>query len=385
MTETPRIAALIVAAGVGARAGGERPKQYQSVAGKPIICHSVVALLAHPAISAVQVVMHPEHAAYYRETFPESQAQLLPPIHGGAQRTDSVRAGLKALVAHSPDYVLIHDAARPFLSSAVIDRIVAALAPDTGVVPTLAVHDTVRRFSDGAWEEVPRAGLMRIQTPQAFPFASLAALYASHASATDDAALWLAAGRKLAYVEGDEDLDKMTTASDIAKKQNARRTAVGMGFDVHALIPSTTGTMRIGGIDIASDFKLEGHSDADVALHAITDALLGTIADGDIGAHYSPKDDRWKDADSAVFLQDTLKKVQAVGGAITHIDVTIICEAPTIGPHRDAMRARIAELLSLNVNRVSVKATTTERLGFTGRGEGVAAQAVATVTLPEGV
>ncbi|OYW13630.1 MAG: hypothetical protein B7X02_01710, partial [Rhodospirillales bacterium 12-54-5] len=210
MTSTPTITALIVAAGVGARAGGERPKQYQEIAGKPMIRHSIEAFLAHPRIGAVQVVIHPEHANDYAEAM--AGLTLLPPIHGGAERSDSVKAGLAALADQIPDYVLIHDAARPFLSASVIDRIVEALTPETGVVPTLGVYDTVRRYRDGVWEDVSREGLQRIQTPQAFPFGALTEIYAKGAFATDDAALWLAAGRVLKYVQGDEALNKMTTA-----------------------------------------------------------------------------------------------------------------------------------------------------------------------------
>lgn len=384
--EKPRIAALIVAGGVGARAGGELPKQYQPVHGKPMICHSIEAFSQHADIAAVQVVIHPEHADLYANAVAHT-TQLLPPILGGVERTDSVKAGLAALEAFMPDYVLIHDAARPFLSASVLDRVLKAISPEAGVVPCLPVVDTVRRYVNGTWEEVARDGLLRIQTPQAFPFVALKELYATdRIQATDDAALWLAAGRTLRYVEGEERLKKMTTAEDIAHVQHTHgRTVTGMGFDVHALIPAKASVMRIGGIDIPSIHQTEGHSDADVALHAIVDALLGTIADGDIGAHYSPKDARWAGADSAIFLRDTVSKVKSQGGRIQHVDLTVIGESPKIGPHRDAMRSRIAQLLELPIQYVSVKATTTEKLGFTGRGEGIAAQAVATVILPEAI
>lgn len=384
---TPRIYALIVAAGTGSRAGGVVPKQYQAIAGKPLLSYSCEALAAHPSIAGVQVVMHAEHADFYREAM--AGLDLLPPVTGGAERSDSVRLGLEALAAYDPDYVLVHDAARPFLSHGLITQLIEKLSPEHAVLPAIPVVDTVRRYEAGAWEEVSRAGLLRVMTPQAFPFARLQQLLRAGAQATDEAAIWLAAGGKLVYVEADEDLRKVTTHDDIAwAEQHAttrRRTAVGMGFDVHELFPAgEKQLMRIGGIDIAHDHKLHGHSDADVVLHAMVDALLGAIADGDIGAHFSPKDDRWKGADSRMFVEETVRRVKARGGIIQHVDVTVICESPKIGPHREAMREAIAAMLGVKLQYVSVKATTTERLGFTGRGEGVAAQAVATVSLPEG-
>ena len=244
-----------------------------------------------------------------------------------------------------------------------------------------------RRFDGAKWEEVSRDGLLRIQTPQAFPFKTLEKIYASGATATDEAAIWLAAGHELAYVAGDEELRKVTTAQDIAwaeKKYAPTRTAVGMGYDVHTLVAGA-GTIRLGGIDIAHSHKLHGHSDADVVLHAIVDALLGTIAAGDIGSHFPPSDARWKGANSAIFIEEARAQVASRGGVIQHLDITIIGEQPKISPHRDAMRASIASLLKLPLARVSVKATTTEKLGFTGREEGIACSAIATVTLPEEV
>lgn len=400
MSDSPRIAALVVAAGSGRRMGGDVPKQYQPLQGRPMLCHSLQALLSHLAIACVQVVIQPEHRPLYEEgtrgwgqgAGKKPVSKLLPPVHGGKERSDSVRAGLEALVTHHPDYVLIHDAARPFLSHAVIDRILAALTPQAGVVPALPIHDTVRRWDGAQWQDIPREGLQRIQTPQAFPFRKILELSRTKSPATrrpplatftDDAALWLAAGHQLLYTQGDDRLRKMTLPQDVARAFEAR-TAVGMGFDVHALEPALAGrAMRIGGIDITCGQTLVGHSDADVVLHALTDALLGAMGEGDIGMHYSPKDARWKGADSAVFLQDTLAKLHAKGGTIAHTDITVIGEEPKIAPHRDAMRTRIAGLLEVPLARVSIKATTTEKLGFTGRGEGLAAQAVATVTLPE--
>jgi 2-C-methyl-D-erythritol 4-phosphate cytidylyltransferase/2-C-methyl-D-erythritol 2,4-cyclodiphosphate synthase len=386
MTHTPRIYALIVAAGTGSRAGGDLPKQYHALGGRAMLRHSVEALLHHHAIAGVQVVIHPEHYDLYAQSV--DGLAVLPQVYGGSERSDSVRAGLNALAPHQPDYVLIHDAARPFLSTTMLDAIIAKLSPDGAAVPALAAADTLRRHVAGGWEEIPRAGVMRIQTPQAFPFAALKKIYAQGA-ATDDAALWLAAGFALDYVTGSEELRKVTTAEDIAwaekKFASTRRVVVGMGYDVHALMPSgSAGVIRLGGIDIENAHKLHGHSDADVVLHAIVDALLGSISAGDIGSHFPPTDARWKGANSAIFIEEARAQVVARGGEIQHLDITIIGEQPKISPHRDAMRQAIAQLLHLPLARVSVKATTTEKLGFTGREEGIACHAVATVSLPEG-
>ncbi len=403
MMTQPRIYALIVAAGTGSRAGGDLPKQYHALGGRAMLRHSVEALLHHHAIAGVQVVIHPEHYDLYAQSV--DGLALLPQVYGGSERSDSVRAGLNALAPHQPDYVLIHDAARPFLSHAVLDALIAKLSPDGAAVPALAAADTLRRHVAGGWEEIPRAGVMRIQTPQAFPFAALRAVasgqchvtgkvnapvtcHPSPATFTDDAALWLAAGFALDYVHGSEELRKVTTAEDIAwaeKKFTAStRSVVGMGYDVHALVPAgEEGVIRLGGVEIVNAHKLHGHSDADVVLHAIVDALLGTVAEGDIGSHFPPTDARWKGADSRVFMEEARARVAAHGGVISHVDVTIIAERPKVAPHRDAMRAAIAVMLHVPIARVSVKATTTEKLGFTGREEGIACQAVATVSLPE--
>lgn len=424
MSETPRIFALIVAAGTGSRAGGGVPKQYQPLAGQPMLRYSLAALARHPAIMGVQAVIHPEHAALYA-TATAGFTTLLPPIHGGAERADSVRAGLTALAAHAPDYVFIHDAARPFLSQAMITALCRGLSLTEAVLPALAVADTVRRFEGGTWHEVSRKSLMRMQTPQVFPYLALRAMieggetravvpppfggrlgggryesppspYApppqpspagGGSSPTDEAAVWLAAGGRLRYVEGHEELRKVTTPEDIAwadaHARGMSRTAIGMGYDVHALMPSgDAGVIRLGGIDIESAHKLHGHSDADVVLHAIVDALLGSIAAGDIGSFFPPSEAKWKGANSAIFIEEARAQVAARGGIIQHLDITIIGEQPKISPHRDAMRAAIAGMLGLPLTQVSVKATTTEKLGFTGREEGIACHAVATVTLP---
>lgn len=386
MTSQPRIAALIVAAGSGARAGEGVPKQYRMIGGKPLLRYSVEALLRHPAIATVRVVIHPDHADHYAAAL--DGLTLAAPVFGGAARQDSVRLGMDALAADAPDYVLVHDAARPFLSAALIDRLLAKLRVNVGVVPALPVVDTLRRFEHEHWSELTREHTLRIQTPQAFPYALLQQIHHAHRlELTDDAALWLAAGHLLEYVQGEEELRKVTTPEDIdwanRHAQGETRIAVGSGYDVHALMPAGESRhIRIGGIDIEHDHKTHGHSDADVALHAIVDAILGALGEGDIGTHFPPSDPRWKGADSAQFVAEALRLTQSRGGRIEHVDLTIICEAPKIGPHRDAMRARIAQLLAIPTAYVSVKATTTEKLGFTGRAEGIAAQAVATIALP---
>ncbi|MEJ0009098.1 MAG: 2-C-methyl-D-erythritol 2,4-cyclodiphosphate synthase [Alphaproteobacteria bacterium] len=416
MKQNPRIFALIVAAGTGARAVGPVPKQYLPIAGRPMLRFSMAALAGHGRIEAVQVVIARGHEKYYEQAAasfipppaggrlgggpgqgsalprphpnppPMGEGILLPPVIGGVERQDSVRAGLAALAAHRPDYVLIHDAARPFLTHGVIDRLLAKMAADKGVVPALKLADTVRRLENGKWEEVDRHGLLRMQTPQLFPYGKLCELQKEDIAVfTDDAGLWLAEGLALDYALGEEGLRKVTTHEDIAWAESfARgRIAVGSGFDVHRLAAGggSKGIM-LGGVAIAHDKVLEGHSDADVVLHALTDAILGAIGEGDIGMHFPPGDEQWKGADSAQFVREALRLTSARGGRIAHADVTIICEAPKIGPHRDAMRARIAELLALSPAQVSVKATTTEGLGFTGRGEGIAAQATVTLELP---
>ncbi len=385
MGKKPTIFALVVAAGAGIRAGGGVPKQYQHIAGKPLIRYSLEAFLTHSRIAGVLVVVAPEHRAQYEAA--TAGLVLLPPVSGGTERQDSVKAGLAALAVRQPDYVLIHDAARPFVSATVIDRVIEALAADIAVVPTLPMADTVRRYiaKKDTWEEIPREGLLRIQTPQAFPFQKLLDLHASNtAPVTDDAALWLAANKKLQHIAGEYRLRKVTTVEDLMWAENAARAqhriATGLGYDVHRFAQGTGVTL--GGITIAHDQKLEGHSDADVALHALVDAILGALAEGDIGAHFPPSDPRWKGADSALFVAEAVRLMRARGGALLHADVTIICETPKIGPHREAIKQRIATLLDVPVTRVGIKATTTEGLGFTGRKEGIAAQALVTLSLP---
>ncbi|MCW6529657.1 bifunctional 2-C-methyl-D-erythritol 4-phosphate cytidylyltransferase/2-C-methyl-D-erythritol 2,4-cyclodiphosphate synthase [Sphingomonas sp. MMSM20] len=366
--------ALIVAAGKGERTGAALPKQYAPLAGRAMLAWSHQAFGDHPAIDEVLVVIGAGQEALLAAAVPGARH-----VTGGATRRESVAAGLAAL--DGADLVLVHDAARPFLSAAVIDRLIAALATHDGAVPVLPVADTLVN-ADGA--NVPREALRRVQTPQAFRFATLAAAHRAWrgGEATDDAQMVRALGGSVALVQGDTMLEKITYPGDIAAAEArlGRETRSALGFDVHRLADGEE--LWLGGVLIPHHQGLSGHSDADVALHAITDALLGTIAAGDIGMHFPPSDPQWRGAESGQFLRHALSLVEARGGRVTFVDLTLMCEAPKIGPHRDTIRARIGELLALPVERVSVKATTTERLGFTGRGEGIAAQAIVTVDLP---
>ncbi|TXC70528.1 bifunctional 2-C-methyl-D-erythritol 4-phosphate cytidylyltransferase/2-C-methyl-D-erythritol 2,4-cyclodiphosphate synthase [Sphingomonas ginsenosidivorax] len=378
MTEVQRTVALIVAAGIGARAGGSVPKQFARVAGKPMIAHSYRALAAHPGIDAVVVVAGVGQQQMVRDAIGDVTV-----VAGGATRRESVALGLAAI--SNATRVLVHDAARPFLPARVIDAVLAALDTQDGAIPVLPVADTLARGDGLLGDTVTRDGLYRVQTPQGF---RMAALLAAHAAwdasedATDDAQMVRRLGGGVALVQGDPMLEKVTHPEDFAAAdaRAALETRTALGFDVHRL--EVGEELWLGGILIPHDKGLSGHSDADVALHALTDALLGTIAAGDIGTHFPPSDPQWKGADSAQFLQHAANLIADKGGLIDFVDLTIMCEAPKIGPHRAAMVARIADLLALTPDRVSVKATTTERLGFTGRGEGIAAQAVATVRVP---
>lgn len=366
--------ALIVAAGKGERTGGALPKQFAPLAGKPMLAWSYAALSGHPAIDDVIVVIGAEHEQLLRAALPDVRS-----VVGGETRRASVANGLAAIGA--ADAVLIHDAARPFPTVAVLDRLVAALETADGAVPVLPVADTLVA-ADGT--TVPRDGLSRVQTPQAFRFEKVCRAHAawSGEEPTDDAQMVRALGGSVALVQGDPMLEKVTWPGDFAAAE-ARlgwETRTATGFDVHRLEDGEE--LWLGGVLIPHAQGLSGHSDADVALHALTDALLGTIADGDIGSHFPPSDPQWRGAESGQFLRHAAELVSARGGEITFVDLTIICEAPKIGPHREAIRARIAELLRLSTDRISVKATTTERLGFTGRGEGIATQAAATIRLP---
>lgn len=388
MSDTPapsRTIALIVAGGRGSRAGEGLPKQYRPLGGMPVLRRTVLAFLRHPRVSDVRVVIHEDDRALYDEAV--AGLEPGPPIVGGATRQESVARGLAAL-GEGEATVLIHDAARALVSASVIDRCLDVLGGGaSAVVPALPVVDSLRRGTTHLTEEVDRAGLLRVQTPQCFDLKAVRALHESLAGSdfTDDAALAMQGGIEVATVEGDEINLKLTTPDDFERAEallGARRsTRTGLGFDVHAFEDGDG--VWIGGIRIPHGRALKGHSDADVGLHALTDALLGAIAAGDIGDHFPPSDPQWRGAPSSLFLEHARNLVEQSGGRIEHVDVTIICEAPKIGPHREAIRARIAELLRLDLARVSVKATTTERLGFTGRGEGIAAQAIATVSMNE--
>ncbi len=385
---------LIVAAGRGFRAGAGGPKQYRPLGGQTVLRHAVEALQNHPRIDAVRVVIHPDDAEAYAAAV--AGLDLPPPVHGGATRQASVRAGLEAIASDGgAKIVLIHDAARPFVPQAMVDRLLAALATQPGATPALAVVDSLRRGADGRVEaSVDRTGLWRVQTPQGFAFdAILAAHRNAAADATDDVEVARAAGLEVAIVDGDERAFKLTVAEDFRRAEAvlAARTLpaadaaplyisrTASGFDVHRFGPGDH--LWLGGIKIAYSQGLVGHSDADVALHALTDALLGTIGAGDIGSHFPPSDPQWKGAASDRFLLHARDLVRDAGGIIDHVDLTIMAEAPKVGPHRETIRARIAALLEIAVANVSVKATTTEGLGFTGRREGIAAQALASVRL----
>ncbi len=380
-------AAIIVAAGRGERLGAEVPKQYLPLGGRTVLYHAVAALCAHPGVGPVRTVIRPQDRDRYDAAV--EGLDLLEPVTGGTTRQDSVRLGLESLTDQAPSNVLIHDAARPFLAADLIGRLVDALAASPGALAALPVADTLKRADDGKIiETVDRAGLWRAQTPQAFHFDAILNAHQSVAGRsgfTDDAAVAEAAGLPVALVEGDEDNFKITSAADLARAERVLRarageTRVGTGYDVHRLGPGDGVTLC--GVHLPFDRALHGHSDADVALHAVTDALLGAIGAGDIGSHFPPGDAKWAGAASDQFVRDARHRIAARGGRIVHVDLTIICETPKIAPHRGAMTARLAEILGVGEDCVSVKATTTEGLGLTGRGEGIAAQAVATVCLP---
>lgn len=374
---------LIVAAGSGVRAGAGLPKQYRVLGGRSVLDHAVRAFAGHPAVGRIRIVINPADRALYDAA--TAGLDLPAPVAGGATRQESVRAGLEALAADAPDLVLIHDAARPFVTPAMIDRVIAALETAPGATPALPVVDSLRRGDDFVEGEVARAQLHRVQTPQGFDFAAiLAAHRAAAPGATDDVAVLRAAGHAVALVAGDERAFKLTTPGDFDRAEAMLApqliSRTGLGFDVHRF--GDGDHIWLCGMRIAHSQGLIGHSDADVGLHALTDALLGTIGAGDIGEHFPPSDPKWKGAASDQFLAHARDLVHAAGGTIDHVDLTIIAERPKVGPHRAAMVARIGELLELGTHAVSVKATTTEGLGFTGRGEGIAAQAVASVRLP---
>ncbi|MBL4601770.1 MAG: bifunctional 2-C-methyl-D-erythritol 4-phosphate cytidylyltransferase/2-C-methyl-D-erythritol 2,4-cyclodiphosphate synthase [Emcibacteraceae bacterium] len=380
-------AAIIVAAGRGHRLGGEIPKQYLDVGGMPILRRTVNIFLKNPSIDLIQVIIHPDDTELYELAV--GDLDLPTPIHGGETRQQSVLNGLEAISDHMPEYVYIHDAARPFLDQIILNNLIEEVELSGAVIPALKVTDTIKYMTgDKIDSTIDRNYLFRAQTPQAFRYK---AIFMAHRrfennELTDDSAIAEKSGLKVRVIPGSEDNFKITTESDLKKAEimtgnNYTDVRIGYGIDVHAFEDGDHVTL--GGIKIPHDKGLKGHSDADVALHAITDAILGAIAMGDIGEHFPPSDDKWKGASSDVFLKHAAKLVDEREGVIANIDLTIICEAPKIGPHRDLIRDKISEIIDLDIDRVSVKATTTERLGFTGKGEGIMAQAVATVRLPE--
>lgn len=389
---------LVVAAGRGSRAGAGLPKQYRSVGGEPLLTRTLRAMLADPAIEGVTAVIHPDDEDLFRHSasfLNGSSARLSAPAYGGETRQQSVHAGLEELARRNgprPDIVLIHDGARPFSSPDLIARAVTHARRHGAAVPGCAVTDTIKQVTrEGAIVGTPDRGALRaVQTPQAFAFdlildAHRKASAAARHDLTDDAAVAEFAGHQVFVFEGEPENMKVTTADDIQRAE-ARLSAslpdirIGQGYDVHAFAEGDG--VWLGGVRIPHDKALSGHSDADVVLHAITDAILGALGDGDIGAHFPPSQPQWKGAASDIFLRDAMARVAARGGRVAHIDATVVCERPKVGPHREAIRQRIAEITDLAIDRIAIKATTSERLGFTGREEGIAALAVATVRLP---
>jgi 2-C-methyl-D-erythritol 4-phosphate cytidylyltransferase/2-C-methyl-D-erythritol 2,4-cyclodiphosphate synthase len=380
------VCALVVAAGRGDRFGGVVPKQYLTLGGSAVLHHAVAAFARHPRIDAVCVAIRPQDRPMFERAI--GGLAVLPPVAGGASRQESVLLGLEALAGHRPDRVLIHDGARPFPGAGLIDRVVAALDRAPAAIPCLPLRDTIKRAAGGSIREtVDRSALWRAQTPQGFHFDAILAAHQAAAGdqLTDDSAVAEAAGLQPLLVAGDETNIKITAPEDLAAAERfvalrLGEVRVGQGFDVHAFGPGDK--ILVCGVEIPHGASLVGHSDADVGLHALTDAILGALGAGDIGLHFPPSDPQWRGAASERFLRHAAGLVAARDGAVAHVDVTIICERPRIAPYRAAMRECVAAILGIGADRVSVKATTTDRLGFLGRGEGVAAQAVATLRLP---
>ncbi|HVG51505.1 MAG TPA: bifunctional 2-C-methyl-D-erythritol 4-phosphate cytidylyltransferase/2-C-methyl-D-erythritol 2,4-cyclodiphosphate synthase [Xanthobacteraceae bacterium] len=383
------IAAIVVAGGRGERAGGGLPKQYRELAGKPVIRMAVDALRRESRISSLLPVIHRDDSGQFQAAL--KGVSTLNPVFGGATRQLSVFAGLEALEKSQPRIVLVHDAARPFLSPALIERAIAA-GERGAAVPVLPVTDTVKVVdaSGRVTQTLDRTSLRTIQTPQVFPFAELLAAHRKAVAAgrkdfTDDAALAEWAGMRIDTFEGEATNIKMTTSEDFARAAvdlaaGLGDVRTGSGYDVHVFGPGDH--VMLGGVRIPHTHGLTGHSDADVVLHALVDAILGALADGDIGVHFPPSDPQWRGASSDRFLAFAVERVRARGGMIAHLDATVVCEAPRVGPHREAIRARIAEIAGISPDRVAIKATTSEKLGFTGRAEGMTASALATIRLP---
>jgi 2-C-methyl-D-erythritol 4-phosphate cytidylyltransferase/2-C-methyl-D-erythritol 2,4-cyclodiphosphate synthase len=388
---TGTVAAVIVAAGRGHRAGGEMPKQYREIAGEPVIRPTLNAFLGHPHISAVQSVIHRDDAEVFQAAT-TGLKNLLPPAWGGATRQASVHAGLEALRAAAPDVVLIHDAARPFLSGALITRAIEAAREHRAAVPAIVIADTVKQIDEHELitATIDRNRLRTVQTPQAFAYDLIVESHRRAAAAgrddfTDDAALAEWAGHRVRVFAGEPGNVKLTTNDDFVRAETLRMAALadvrtGSGYDVHAFTEGDH--VMLGGVRIPHTHGVTGHSDADVALHALVDAILGALAEGDIGQHFPPSDPQWRGAASEKFLAFACERVRARNGMIAHLDVTVVCEGPRVSPHRDAIRTRIAGIAGIPIGRVGIKATTSEKMGFTGRGEGLVAMATATVRLP---
>lgn len=391
-----KTAALIVAAGRGSRAGGPVPKQYAPLANRTVLGWTLEAFESHQEIAHIQVVIHPDDASLYSDAAPAESGKLLAPVHGGATRQISVLNGLEALAGKGVTKVLIHDAARPFVMSTIITDVIRALQSHTGALAAVPLADTLKRAGTGGLvaETIPRAGLWRAQTPQGFRFDAILAAHRKAAAAgrddfTDDAAIAEWAGLDVMLVEDDATNTKITTQADIQMAEKLMRAAppattldpcAGTGFDVHKF---TIGDhVMLAGVKIPHTQGVAAHSDGDVVLHALTDAVLGALGDGDIGQHFPPSDPKWKGAASHIFLADAVRRVVERGGRIVNADVTLLCEAPRIGPHRESMKASIAQIMGLDLARVGIKATTTEGLGFTGRREGIAAMASVMLLLP---
>ncbi|MBY6240210.1 bifunctional 2-C-methyl-D-erythritol 4-phosphate cytidylyltransferase/2-C-methyl-D-erythritol 2,4-cyclodiphosphate synthase [Methylosinus sp. Sm6] len=397
MSASSSIAILTVAGGRGSRAGDGLPKQYRALLGKSILTRTLEALHAAAPEAALLVVIHADDAELYAEAVaplaPNARARLIAPAIGGASRQESVRNGLEALARLSsvPEIVLIHDAARPFVDAGLVARAVDAARAHGAAVPGLPLTDTVKQVdASGVVAATPdRAALRSVQTPQAFSFPLILAAHraaGSGAEPTDDGMVAEAAGHEVHVFAGEPANFKLTTAEDFLRAQtqllgDLSDIRTGQGYDVHAFGPGDK--VWLGGVPVPYSQGLAGHSDADVLAHAVTDAILGALADGDIGKHFPPSDPQWKGAASSIFLAYAAQRVRERGGIIAHVDATIVCEAPKIGPHRDAIRESLAKIMQVDIGRVAVKATTTERLGFTGRQEGMAALALATVRLPE--
>ncbi len=387
------ISAIVVAAGTGTRLGGSVPKQYQRVAGEMVLTRTLRAIMANMDLHHIVVAINPDAAALYKESVETiDDARLQPPVHGGATRSQTVRRALEALAEHGPSGVLIHDGARPFVRPASLEAIIGALRDGEAAILAEPVVDALWR-ADGEHADRPQArdGLWRAQTPQAFPYQAILAAHREEDTRTgtpalDDAEVFRRAGGQVRLIPGDPDNFKITTAPDmeraerLARQETIMDVRTGHGFDVHRFREGSS--VWLCGVEIPHTHALEGHSDADVGLHALADAIYGALGDGDIGRHFPPSDPQWKGAESHVFLSHAASRVASRGGRLSNVDVTLLCEAPKIAPHADAMRERIASLLQIAVERVSIKATTMERMGFVGREEGMGAMATATIVLP---